>query len=71
MKNRYVVGAHLSEAKFRVMLRAFAVDLTAQQLASLSGLNRNTVNTYFTKFRRRIAEECERTSPFSGHVEVD
>ena len=52
------------------MLRAFAVDLTATQIAVLTGLNRNTVNAYLTKIQRRIAEQCEQASPFAGSIEV-
>ena len=70
-KNRLVRHAHISEAKFRALLRAFAVDLTATQIAVLTGLNRNTVNAYLTKIRRRIAEQCEQASPFAGSIEVD
>jgi len=70
-KNWHVRHAHISQAKFRALLRAFAVDLTATQIAVLPGLNRNTVNAYLTKTRRRIAEQCELASPCAGSIEVD
>ena len=70
-KNRLAYHAHVSEGKFRALLRAFAVDLTATQIAVLTGLNRNTVNAYLKKIRRRIAEQCEQASPFAGTIEVD
>lgn len=50
-KNRLGHHAHISEGKFRVLLRAFAVDLTATQIAVLTGLKRNTINRYLTKIR--------------------
>jgi transcriptional regulator with XRE-family HTH domain len=70
-KNKYVEVAHISEHKFRELLRLFSVDLNASQIASLTGLSRNTVNRYLRAIRLRLAEFCEFSSPFSGEVEVD
>jgi transposase len=54
------------------VLRHFALDLTASRTAQLTGLTRKSVNVIFLKIRERIAEECERASPFSScEVEVD
>jgi len=36
LKNRYVKNAKISEAKFRQLLRYFALDLDAGQIAELS-----------------------------------
>ncbi len=44
LKNRYVNRSKISEAKFRELVRYFAADLDASQIALLSSLNRNTVN---------------------------
>jgi transposase len=71
VKNRYVVRARISEAVFRRFLRHVAADLTAVQIARLTGLNRNTVNRLLARLRERMAEACEVQSPFSGTVEVD
>jgi transposase-like protein len=71
LKNRYVNRSKISEAKFRELIRYFAADLDASQIALLSGLNRNTVNRYLKAIRERIAEYCELESPLSGEVEVD
>lgn len=46
-------------------------DLTAVQIAQVTGLNRNTVNRYLKAIRKRISEYCETESPFSGEIEVD
>jgi transposase-like protein len=48
-----------------------AADLTAVQIARLTGLNRNTVNRLLGCLRDRMAEACEREGAFRGHVEVD
>ena len=70
-KNKYVTNSHLSERKFRELLRLFCADVTALSAASLTGLNRNTVNRYYGLLRVRIAEICEADSPFDGEVEAD
>ena len=46
-------------------------DLNAVQISELTHLNRNTVNRYLAGIRKRIAESCEKASPFQGEVEVD
>ena len=72
VKNRYFVRSRISENKFRAIVRHFAADLTALQVASLAGANRNTVNGIIKKVRSRMAEFCEHESPFkSGEVEID
>jgi transposase len=63
--NRYYRCSKISERKFLRVLRHFALDLTASRTAQLTGLTRKSVNTIFLKIRERIAQECERASPFS------
>lgn len=46
-------------------------DLTAVQIAQLTGLNRNTVNRFLSCLRERMAQACELERPFRGHVEAD
>ena len=70
-KNKYVENSRLSERKFRELPRLFCADVTAPSAASLTGLNRNTVNRYHGMPRARIAEICEADSPFDGEVEAD
>jgi transposase len=70
--NRYYRRSKISERKFRRLLRHFALDLTASDAAHLTGLSRRSTTSIFLKLRKRIAEECERASPFSScEVEVD
>ncbi|MBL8638075.1 MAG: IS1595 family transposase [Alphaproteobacteria bacterium] len=54
MKNRYKKVAHFSEAKFRRVLKCFALDLTASDTAIISGLSRNTINKIFVQIRQRL-----------------
>jgi len=51
--------AFISEAKFRQLIRYFEHDLDANTIASLSRLNRDTVNRYRTLIRKRIADLCD------------
>jgi transposase len=71
MRNKYVGRSHISEKKFRQLVKLFSLDLDAVQISELSHLNRNTVNRYLKAFRIRIAELCEIESPLGGEVEID
>jgi hypothetical protein len=44
-KNRYYRRSKISEAKFRQVVRLFAMDLTATDTAELSGLSVRSTNT--------------------------
>ncbi len=69
--NRYYRCSKISERKMRQVVRLFAYDLTASKSAEMLGLTRRSVTVIFVKIRQRIAQECERASPFAGVVEVD
>lgn len=58
MDNKYINRSKITEAKFRQLVRLFALDLTATQIAELSNLNRNTINRYIKGIRERVAEYC-------------
>jgi len=69
--NRYKKRAHISEHKFRQIVRHFSLDLTVSQIAELTGINRNTINKYLMQIRQIIADYCEQQSPILGEVEID
>jgi len=69
--NRYYRRSRISEKKFREIIKYFALDLTANRTAQLTGLTHKTVNQIYLKIRHRLAQDCLRQSPFSGEVEVD
>jgi hypothetical protein len=71
IKNKYAKRSKISERKIRHIVKMFSLDLDASQITKISKLNRNTLNRYLTEIRKRIAEYCERQSPFSGEVEID
>lgn len=70
MDNKYVNRSKISEAKFRELVKLFGLDLTATQIAKLSGLNRNTVNRYIRGIRKRLAEYCQITGPVTGPADL-
>jgi hypothetical protein len=59
MKNKYVKRSKISEAKFRKIIMCFAMELDSQRIATLTSLNRNTVNRYLARVRDRMAALCE------------
>lgn len=69
--NRYHNRAKISEAKFRLLLRCFAMDFTASDTARLSGLSVRSVNDLFLKLRRRILTLCPIPVQLQGTIELD
>jgi transposase len=70
--NKYYRRSRIPEWKFRTLVRHFAEDMSATDVARLTGLTRKTVTTIFLKIRRRIAQECSRRSPFAaGQLKLD
>lgn len=55
MKNKFLKGAHASEKKVREIIRLFSDDLTATEIAGITGLSRITINAYLKLFRNKIA----------------
>lgn len=70
-KNRYYSRSKISEAKFRQLIRYFAMDLTATDCAELTGLSVRSVNSIYQRIRRRLARQCEQVSPLGGELEAD
>lgn len=70
-KNRYRYGAHLSEVKVREIFRCFALDTSATQAASMTGIGRPTINGWHCEIRYRIMQICEEDFPLGGEVELD
>ncbi len=66
LKNKYAKRSKISEAKFRKLVQLFASDIDAKTIATLSNLNRNTVNRYLALIRERIALFCHQESPLKG-----
>jgi transposase len=63
MKNRYLKGAHISERKVKELLKLFCEDLTATQIANITGISRITVNAYLKLLRTQIAQFSDEQNP--------
>lgn len=70
-KNRYQRRSEISEAKFRQLVRLFALDLTATDTAELTGLSLRSTNAIYQRIRARMAQVCAAQSPFTGELEAD
>ena len=70
-KNKYARRSRISEAKLRLLIKLFALDLEATKISQLTNLNRNSVNRYLMEICKRIAEHCEERLKLFGVVEVD
>jgi len=70
--NRYYARSKISQARFRRLLRLFALDLTAADAARLTDLSVRSVNDIYLRLRERLAYACEEEGRVtSGQVEVD
>jgi transposase-like protein len=72
MKNRYSKSSHISEAKFRQVIRFFSADLPALTAAKLTGLNYRTVQCIYSLIRQRLVQISSlEMRPLTGDIEVD
>jgi len=69
MKDVFTASSKISEAQFQEILRLYAMDLNASQIAELLNINRNTVNRYVMAIRRKVALHCHRGCYF--HWKID
>lgn len=73
-KRKTIKRRRISREKFGLLVKCFAVDLTATQTGKILGVNRNTVNRYFSFFRQLVIGEAfkERSEEkIANGVEVD
>ena len=70
-KNRYLFRGRISERTFRLLLHVFALDITADRAAVLTGLHHNSTLAIYRLLRQRMAELAHAGCPFRGQVEVD
>lgn len=71
VRNKYIIRGRISEHQFRQIIRYYSLDLEASKVAKLTGISRNSINRIVLGIRERIAELCEKESPFKGEIEVD
>lgn len=74
MKNKYFVKSHISERKFREILKYFSQDFDATKTSFLTHLSRKTINRLYQKFRVRIyqlEENIISSDKLHGEIEID
>jgi len=62
-KNRYYVSSKISAAKFRQIIRLYALDLTASDTARLTGISVRSINNIYLKLGHRLGEICAQAAP--------
>ena len=72
MQSRYIYGAHISEVKFRQVLKLFCADVPALTTGGLVGLSVQGTQRLYARLRLRVlALAQEEARPFAGEVEID
>jgi transposase len=72
LKNKYQKKSHISEVKFRRVLKCFSVDIPATSAAILVGLKRKTTLRIYSLLRDRIVDlAIQEAQPFVGDIEFD
>ena len=59
MKNKYLFHAHITEQKFRQIMRYFALDIEISKISILTGVSRQALNNIIFAVRQRIAALCD------------
>jgi transposase len=54
MKNKFFRRAHITEAKFKLILKLFCEEKTAVEISEITGISRVTVNKYLGDIRKMI-----------------
>ena len=72
MQNKYIKHSHISEKKFREILRYFCCDETANKTSVYTNISRNIINKIFDKIRQKIFLAHTRQEEKSfGEFELD
>jgi hypothetical protein len=72
MKNKYIRRAHVSELKFREILRLLCADVPAITVSKLAGMSAQCTQRLYDRLRLRILDlTVEEATSFAGEAEVD
>ena len=67
MQNKYLNHAHISESKFKEVLKLFCIGLEAKKVAELVSINRNTINRFFCFLEREFTNSVNN----KAHLELE
>ena len=70
-KNKYYNRSHISEGKFRQLLKCFAMDLNALEASKISGISHRSCKVIYAKLRLHIVKFCINNSADVGEFELD
>lgn len=59
-KNRYYSRSRITEAKFRQIIRFFAMDFTASDTAKLTNISVRSINTIYIKLRKKLLSSVKK-----------
>ena len=72
MRSKYINRSHISEGKFREIIKYFSLDFTANNTAKITKISRNTVNKIYNKIRNRLLlENTNFQAKEEGEFELD
>ena len=71
VRNKYINRSHISEKKFREILRLFVKDFTVSETAELTSVSRVSISKIYQKIRQRILRLCFIDNKVFGEVEID
>ena len=72
MQNKYIKHSHISEKKFREILRYFCCDETANKTSVYTNISRNTINKIFNEIRQHLfANNLNLSEKENGEFELD
>lgn len=72
MQNKYKNHSHISEKKFREILKYFSLDFTATNTSKITGISRNTINKIFNEIRQHLfANNLNLQNKDNGEFELD
>ena len=49
MVNKYFIGSHISERKFRQFVWLFCLDIEAKKVSELTGISRQSINKIYAE----------------------
>ena len=70
-KNKYYYRSHISEKKFRELIRCFGHDFNTLDASKVTGISHRTCKIIYAKLRIHIAKFCTDDRPDSGEFECD
>ena len=70
-KNKYYQRSHISEAKFRQLLKCFSMDLNAYETSQLVNISYKTIKKIYFKLRVHIITILKENDPIKGEFELD